>query len=503
MNKKVIILSVLVIAVQSFCTFASIPAFLLARPSSNNNSVVTPISPIIHNPKTAKSSKVYSIKKDGLEIEVRLGNDKLSNSAVNSEKQKAYMLVTLRGKEAANNTVARRSPLNLSFVLDKSGSMSGEKLEYVKEAVKKAADYFRPGDRISLVTYDSTVNTIYNNTSFINCSSIECRYDNFDTELFTSRIEGITSGSSTYLEGGLREGLDHVLKSQLSEKAKNSRVILLSDGLANVGVSDPYQLGQIVKEKIENNDITVSTIGVGADYDEHLMTQVARAGRGNYYFLENPEDTSRIFDTELESVTSTIAKDIKVEFNLDHNFKVTRGIGYELENESYFRPYDICSGKEVNYLFEIEPMHLNNYENEKVTMANLDIEYISTQTNQIRKVNIPITLDMVESNINVLADNTVYDEYIQGTIAEYEWSVFEDLDKRRNPEAIATLNEAIDLLENANKRLAGKYDKKLKELRQKRDYTKNLGDKYINESSGGRSFQKSNQNDSFQKKYNK
>lgn len=469
-----------------FLAFAAVAVigfagYLLGQASTP--AVTNAASASIHESGSSADSNEYIYDKGIVDVQVQLGSDKISvRDGV------AYMLITLKGDEIEASTGdENRLPLNLSIVIDRSGSMGGAKIDYVKEALYEITSLLSYDDRISLVIYDDEVETIYS-------------AKHFEEREFLNAIDDIYSSGSTNLEGGLREGLRNVKKYDSSEYM--NRVILLSDGLANVGVSDADQLAHIVEE-LSGGDITISTIGVGSDYDEQLMTKVSRAGNGNYYFLENPRDAERIFTEEFESVLNTVARDITIEFNIDSNFEVVRGIGYELEDSRYYSPHDIYSQREVSYLFEIKAKDLEKLDISEIDFADLLIKFDNVKDNKEETITVPIKVNIVDADINSLADDDVYYDYMQSYKAEILWEIYEDLSKVDNEVARSRSDKLIDELEQANLRLDGEFDEDLVVLEEKREYLEMLESEDVNSSVDGRSFQKSNQYDSYEKMYNK
>lgn len=448
-----------------------------------------PVRPIdipngIHNRENVFPSKEYTQTVGGLKATVKLGSD-----SINTKDGKGYMLVTLKGDQFPTHSELKRAPLNLALVIDRSGSMSGEKLENVKKSLTTIGSSLTESDHVSLVIYDDKVETIYD--------------ANFNQEKFNSVIQEITSRGSTNIEGGLREGIQNVQGfSFLEDHNRVNRVILLSDGLANIGTSTPAGLARLVENLAEKN-VNVSTIGVGVDYDENIMTQVALAGNGNYYFLANASDSEEIFAQEFNSMLHTIAKDIHVDLGVDGPFKVTRAIGYKMTNNNSFDPKNIYAGREVSYLFEIHSNNLETISTDVTSLANVNITFQSIVTDRKEAITIPVDVQLTRKEINPLADNQVYKEFMDSLIAERLWDVDTHLGKVENQKAKSTVNNLLQELQYANIRLNGAYDKDITILEQKESYIEQQGNRNIQEDAAGRLFKKSNQSSSFEKQYNK
>jgi Ca-activated chloride channel family protein len=192
----------------------------------------------------------------------------------------------------------RRVPLNLSVVLDRSGSMTGAKIEKARQAAIELLDHLAPGDIFSFVTYSDAAEVVFA------AQEIE------DKEAIKRRISRVRPGGSTALHAGVKLGADEV-KKNLNSKRIN-RVILLSDGLANVGPSSTRELRHL-GNALSERGISVTTIGVGDDYNEDLMAGLAEASDANYYYVKDTEKLPQIFAKELGELTTIAARDVRIE----------------------------------------------------------------------------------------------------------------------------------------------------------------------------------------------
>ncbi|MDY6862291.1 MAG: VWA domain-containing protein [Thermodesulfobacteriota bacterium] len=226
--------------------------------------------------------------------------------------QNVVVKVTLCAPEQPGN--AERPPANLAIVLDRSGSMSGQKLEKAKDAAIFALRRLGPQDIFSVIVYDHNVKTIVPAQSARNVEWIE------------SRIKEIRPGGNTALFGGVSQGASEIRKN-LKRKYVH-RIILLSDGIANVGPSSPEDLGRLGAALLKE-DISVTTIGVGTDYNEDLMTNLSQNSDGNTYFVESSMDLPRIFAAELGDTLSVVAKNVHVIIECPDGIKPVRIIGRE------------------------------------------------------------------------------------------------------------------------------------------------------------------------------
>jgi len=217
------------------------------------------------------------------------------------EQQSLYVLITFQARELSASQQQQRPQLNLGLVLDRSGSMeSHDKLEYTKVASCLLVDMLQPQDRLAVVEYDEEITVLWPSTP------VEAPL------MIKGLIRGLSPRGGTNLMGGLEAGVEQV-REHLSS-AGIHRVLLLSDGLANQGVTRPQAILHRVQE-FRRQGITVTTLGVGLDYNEDLMQMIAKHAAGRYYYIENPAQMSRIFQQEMEFIFQTIARDVQLVYS--------------------------------------------------------------------------------------------------------------------------------------------------------------------------------------------
>ncbi len=219
----------------------------------------------------------------------------------------------------AGRQKVRRTPLNLAVVLDKSGSMTGVKLEKTKQAAMQLVDRLAPNDIFSLVVFSDEARVL------LPAQKVE------DKDALREKIESIEADGSTALYAGVKMGTDQ-LQEFFSSKRIN-RVILLSDGLANVGPSSPRELRRLGSDLAERG-ISVTTIGVGDDYNEDLMAGLAEASDANYYYVQDTEKLPEIFAKELGELLTVAARDVRIEIVCPDGVKPLGFIGRAEKFES-------------------------------------------------------------------------------------------------------------------------------------------------------------------------
>ena len=192
-----------------------------------------------------------------------------------------------------------RPMLNLGLVIDRSGSMHGEKLEYVKQAAMHVIDLLQEYDHLALVTFDEQADVVSPSVAINPNSHAEIK----------RKITGIQSGGSTNLSGGWLLGCQQV--AEVSGERQLQRVLLLTDGLANVGITDMEELGNHAHQ-LQNWGISTSTFGVGEGFNEHLLEYMANQGGGNFHYIDTPRSIPAIFLRELQEMASVTARNVEI-----------------------------------------------------------------------------------------------------------------------------------------------------------------------------------------------
>jgi Ca-activated chloride channel family protein len=221
----------------------------------------------------------------------------------------AYVRIALTGLEPERG---RRAPVNLAIVLDRSGSMTGRKIEEAKRAAIMAIGKLRGDDIVSVVTYHSTVDVLVPATKVS------------DREAIYQAIRRINADGNTALFAGVSKGAQELRK--FLDRNRVNTLILLSDGLANVGPSSPGELGQL-GTSLARQGMAVTTIGLGLAYNEDLMTRLAMASDGNHFFVENEADLEFAFATEFGDALSAVAQGVTIHIHCPDGVRPVRLLG--------------------------------------------------------------------------------------------------------------------------------------------------------------------------------
>ncbi|HJS24711.1 MAG TPA: VWA domain-containing protein [Pyrinomonadaceae bacterium] len=228
-----------------------------------------------------------------------------------------------------------RPDLNLSLVLDRSGSMEGEKMIRAREAAMFCVDQMLPSDRLSVVTFDDRIDVLFPSELVTNKQSMK------------DLIARVTARGSTALhEAWVRGGL--TVSERMLDQGIN-RVVLITDGLANVGITNT---DEIVTQAmgLYQRGVSTSTIGIGADFNEDLLMPMAQSGGGNAWHVVEPNDMQQIFQVELEGLIAQFAHTVSLSLipadgvrivDVLNDFDLTETGRYRLPNLQAGSPLDI------------------------------------------------------------------------------------------------------------------------------------------------------------------
>jgi Ca-activated chloride channel family protein len=255
-----------------------------------------------------------------------------------------------------------RKPANLVFVIDASGSMDKpDRLPLVRFAIEQLVNVLEPDDRVSLITYGTHANLVLENVPASDRDTIIKAVDAIQTSGSTNMLEGIRLGYEI-AQRTYREMTESASQQGVVMKGVMSRVMLLSDGVANIGTTDAAQILKDV-EQYKNFGITFSSAGFGmGSYNDTTLEQLSNKGDGSYVFVGSKGEAKRVFGEEMSANLQTIAKDakIQVEFN-PTTVRRYRLVGYENRDiaDKDFRndaidAGEVGSGQSVTALYELE-----------------------------------------------------------------------------------------------------------------------------------------------------
>jgi Mg-chelatase subunit ChlD len=237
-------------------------------------------------------------------LEVSMELDQVAAPA--GQNVERYLLVSLKtpGEVPPGERVPsdhQRLPVNLAAVLDNSGSMQGEKISHARQAVQQAVQFLKPGDAFSLVTFNSTVACVFEPRLMTGQNR---------QEVIDNLREVLASGT-TALDGGLKMGIQKALVHKLD----TNLVMLLSDGQTNVGEKDLEVIGARA-QAARKKGLLVSALGIGMDYNEALLAEIATQGGGRFYHVETASQIPGFVAGELGEAAGMAAREVHISLNI-------------------------------------------------------------------------------------------------------------------------------------------------------------------------------------------
>ena len=270
---------------------------------------------------------------------------------VQFDKENEVVLMT-SFKAPKINPEKERAPLNLSLVLDVSGSMSGKKIEMLKSTVSRLIQQLNDRDTVGIVSF----------TNFISEVFAPCKMTSLNKSEASKAVSRLVALSSTNMSGGILKGISQLKVSELG-KDQVHRILLFTDGQANEGLLSKEEFVGMLKENVSNTPMTVSCFGYGEDHSEDILKSIADEGKGNFYFIKSTEDISKAFARELGGLLSCYAQNITVELNMKENtgkfIEVLNNLDVDSKDEKSIKVTfdDLYSEEEKHLLVKV---HLNS-----------------------------------------------------------------------------------------------------------------------------------------------
>lgn len=249
----------------------------------------------------------YPIPLNDFAIYPYVSNNQISN--------KGQELLIQLGIRASKIDFEKLPPLNIAFVIDKSGSMSEQnKMTWVKKSFKTFIDKMRNDDIVSLITYSDNGEVLFEGLN----GAID------DKQRAIKLIDSITPDGKTNILSGLKLAYKSI-ESRLDKK-KYSIIILLTDGVNNVGSNqDILSFIETIKEK----GIYLSTFGLGKDYDHELLNGMSKKAEGSYRFISSPSQIEKLFNEELDRIIIPAFKHVNISIGLKDDVEIIETWGYE------------------------------------------------------------------------------------------------------------------------------------------------------------------------------
>lgn len=237
-----------------------------------------------------------------LHVDGRLGHSKLAKN----DRGETFVLLEVKADPGKAKV---RAPVNLSLVIDRSGSMKGNRLRNAVQGALAAIERLNDGDVVSVVTFDSRTQVLVPPTTIDASSRSRVRSD----------VLGISLGGDTCISCGVEDGLAMLERTS----GKINRMIVLSDGDATAGIRDIPGFRSMA-QRARDRGVSITTIGVDVDYNEKILTAIAGDSNGRHYFVENESALERVFETEAESLTTTLASAAEAQIELAPGVELVR-----------------------------------------------------------------------------------------------------------------------------------------------------------------------------------
>ncbi|KEY49881.1 vWA domain-containing protein [Citrobacter amalonaticus] len=358
---------------------------------------------------------------------VTIKSELASPLVLENSQDKNYLKVSLTGFPLH---ATKRSPINLALVIDRSGSMGGERIEQATEAAVMAVNTLSAQDTLSVVIYDDVVDVIVP----------AAKVDNKE-KLISQIRERLTARGGTALFAGVSRGIKE--NSKFLDKAHVNRIILLSDGQANIGPSSTSELAELGKIAARKG-IAITTMGIGEGYNEDLMAAIAQYSDGNHVFVQNTDALEKAFAHEFGDVMSVVAQDVVVQINVADNVKPLRLLGREGEirdNTVTVKLNQLYANQEKYVMLEVLPA--KGQAAQSKPLAEVNVSYNNLATGQKERWDDKMAVSYTASANEVQkaqVEDVIVDSAIQKSAIQNEQAL-QLIDEGKMDEAKAILRE--------------------------------------------------------------
>lgn len=375
---------------------------------------------------------------DGVELTARFTSTKLLASQTDQ-----YVAVSIH---TPAGHVARRPPLSLAVVIDRSGSMSGPPMEHAKAAAARLIGQLDANDAFTVITYSSGDEVVYpmNRASDANKATARAAisriYDDGGTCISCGLTRGAAELARTPVDGGLQ------------------RIVLISDGQANEGLWDRGELAQLAANTAAHG-VSISALGVGLDFDEVTMQRIAEVGRGNYYFVEDTAQLAAMFQRELGGLTETVASDVRLLVDGGPGVRIEGVLGYPMERQGdwVIVPIaDLRAGETRKVVLRVSTTTTS------LAISHVQLGWRRVSDGSVRRATTIAQAEMVESSSEVAAsvDRAAMqsvEEALSGQALERATTVYEtqgyDAAKRVLDERVEQMKQNVYLPQAARDRI--------------------------------------------------
>ncbi len=370
----------------------------------------------------------------------------------------------LTGPEGQTNN----QPKAIIFVVDRSGSMAGDRLDLVKQTMLDTLPRLNKNDYLSVVTFDDS--------AFVDVPMRQVAAH--DMVKVTSIVGKIKDGGSTNLEAGYRSAIE---QARTLPQGTQVNLILLSDGHANVGLVDPAQLGRIAAQATEHY-VTTSTLGIGDGYDETIMDALADHGQGNHTAAIELGEAINGLQAEIDNLLQKTMLNVEFEIILGPNvagrradIKAIRRMRRWIYNRTSVRGLlgDLASEEQKTVLFDLtlDSHQLAQPGFERAFLVR--VKYTDAVTGDVQLEEQPFDVELIEPNnwFEPVRDPNIVGELMLGRLQDVAKRAFKLFEFGREAEADALIKEAADNLEkyiagaNLDERTAERFRSQIRDFK--------------------------------------
>ncbi len=353
-------------------------------PEDDRTKAVNPVSDATQSISNAGIGTVAFSTGPSVTFEIIPGN----KYALSTEQSREHFLAVARSKETA---LGRRLPLNICLIIDRSGSMEGEPLEYVKRACSYVVDILEPNDILSIVVFEERAEVLMPARRVVNKALVK------------EHIFRIEPGTTTNIYDGIASGCSQIAAVPLSGYV--NRAILFTDGEPTAGQKDYSSIVNLAAEQ-KSRGITITALGFGPEYNEELVAGIARRTGGNYYYITRPDLIPEVFRRELETMMTVVARNLKIILHLSKWVHMRQIYGKQPavigKTVECVLP-DLERGSAASALIELdfEPRPSGTYR-----VARAELAFEDSSTGRLEKVSEELVLSfvtdssLVQENIN-------------------------------------------------------------------------------------------------------
>jgi Ca-activated chloride channel family protein len=403
----------------------AVTCFAMASSKNLNSTIVqTPHMEANINETVSKRNGIVTLSANLVQNKIVTGSDGIVSLALTMTADPIRDVHPSENQDSMNN-------VDMVIVLDCSGSMSGQKINDARKASIELVSRLKASDRFALVTYSNNANVI---SGLVHVTPAA-------KNRLNQLISSIYAGGGTNLGEGLQSGIEILTTSV--KNGNSGRLILISDGLANKGITGIDALGNMASMAVKN-EFSISSAGVGNDFNEDLMTAIADYGTGNYYFMENPSAFAAVFNNEFNQTRTAAATGVKVSFKEKNGIKLIDAGGYPIEsknNTAEFFPGDLMSGQTRKLFLNLQ---VPTDQVSAFDISGISLQYNYNETPYLVKLAKPLKLACIKDHKAAIAsiDKITWEnKVLKDDFSRLKEAVAGDIKSGRKEEAFSKIEQ--------------------------------------------------------------